>query len=384
MVMDLDTPAVDYVLSTTRSVRLRLDFDREVDPQIVLDCIDIAEQAPTGGNRGSRRWIVISDSAQKEKLADLYLRSAGKWMISSRDKLAGTNHPNEKMIESAAYLAENLAKAPLIVIPVIIGLHDNSGRPGLFDSVLQSAWSFCLALRARGLGSAWTTAILSEQEELKETLGIPSGVTEIAMFPVAWTKGTKFSKVSRSPSREITFFNDYGLTFGSGPSSPISLSDAPGVSVEIDIDCPLVKVWEVATDINFPAKFSDEFISAKWNDKKGMGLGATFVGKNGNKHLGEWTVECTIDRYEENRVFGWCTGDISSPAARWRFELESFGSSTRLRHIALLGPGPSGLTRIIDNQPDKESQIILNRAKSIRANMIQVLEGMKVHLENQS
>ena len=382
MDMDLDTSAVDYILSTTRSVRLRLDFNRDVDLQIVLDCIDIAEQAPTGGNRGSRRWIIITEESQKEKLADLYRKSAGNWMIETRDKLEGTNHPNKKMIESAAYLAENFAKSPVIVIPVIIGIHDNSGRPGLFDSVIQSAWSFCLALRARGLGSAWTTAILSEQDELKEILDIPDDVTEIAMFPVAWTKGTDFSKVPRIPAQEISYFNEYGLTFESTPGSSISFSDGPGVSVEVDINSSPSKIWEIVTDINFPAKFSDEFVSAEWNhDTHQVDIGAKFLGKNNNENLGEWTVECTIDAYEENHVFGWCTGDIASPGARWRFELEPFGSSTRLRYRAQLGPGPSGLTKIIEKHPEKESEIVFGRVSSIKSNMAKVVEGIKAKLE---
>ena len=97
--MNIDVSSVDYVLSTTRSVRLRLDFEREVDMQVILDCIDIAEQAPTGGNLGSRRWIVITEQKQKEKIADLYFNSAGKWMVKARDSLVGTGHPNEKMME---------------------------------------------------------------------------------------------------------------------------------------------------------------------------------------------------------------------------------------------------------------------------------------------
>ncbi|MEE2682712.1 MAG: nitroreductase family protein [Actinomycetota bacterium] len=380
--MDLDSSSVDYVLSTTRSVRLRLDFDREVDLQIILDCIDIAEQAPTGGNRGSRRWIVVTEVAEKKKIADLYLKSAGDWIIKAWEKLQGSGHPNERMMQSAAYLAENLAKSPAIVIPVIIGVHDGSGRPGLFDSVIQSAWSFCLALRARGLGTAWTTAILSEQDELKEILGIPEGITEIAMFPVAWTKGTDFSKVSRDPSQEITFFNEYGLTFENSPSNPIAFANGPGVSVEVDIASSLPEVWKVVTDINFPARFSDEFVSAEWNaDVIEIGLGAKFTGTNSNGSIGQWTAECTIDAYEVNKVFGWCTGDPSFPGARWRFEIEAFGSSTRLRHKVVLGPGPSGLTRIIEQQPDKEGRIIRNRTISLKENMIRVIEGIKSSLE---
>ena len=349
--MDLNSEAVDYVLSSTRSVRLRLDFERKVDPQIILDCIDLAEQAPTGGNRSSRRWIVITEKSQKEKIADLYMRAAGSWMIKARDQLTGTGHPNEKMMESAAYLAENLEKAPAIVVPTIIGTHDNSGKPGLFDSVIQSAWSFCLALRARGLGSAWT-------------------------------KGTNFSKAPRTPALNITYFDSYGVTFERTPSSPISFSDGPIISTEIDIESSLSDVWEVVTDINFPARYSDEFISAQWSEDGGeIGLGSVFIGKNQNANIGEWTAQCIVDVYDEKCAFGWCTGDLNSPGARWRYELESFGSSVRLRHRALLGPGSSGLTRIIEQYPDKEEQVIMNRASSLKANMQNVLQGIKDYLE---
>ncbi len=381
--MNIDVSSVDYVLSTTRSVRLRLDFEREVDMQVILDCIDIAEQAPTGGNLGSRRWIVITEEKQKEKIADLYYNSAGKWMVKARDSLVGTGHPNEKMMESAAYLAENLSKSPAIVIPTIIGVHDNSGRPGLFDSVIQSAWSFCLALRARGLGTAWTTAILSEQDDLNAVLEIPSQNTAIAMFPVAWTKGSEFSKVERKPARDITFFNTYGKTFIEGPVGKVSFSDGPGVSVEADVNCRVEQAWELITDINFPGKYSDEFVSASWDgDPQTVGIGSTFTGNNSNQYIGEWSVQCTIDDYQKNRVFGWCTGDPTYPGARWRLELDNLGSTTRIRHKVLLGPGSSGLTRLIEEQPEKEDRIIANRLKSIEANMRKVVDGMKGSLES--
>ena len=89
------------------------------------------------------------------------MESAGQWMIASYEKLEGTGHPQEKVMASAAHLAQHLSEVPAIVIPTIIGVHDGSGRPGLFDSVIQSTWSFCVALRACGLGSAWTTDIVS-------------------------------------------------------------------------------------------------------------------------------------------------------------------------------------------------------------------------------
>ncbi|MEL6983278.1 MAG: nitroreductase family protein, partial [Actinomycetota bacterium] len=156
---DLDVASVDGALTTTRAVRLRLDLERPVDQEVILDCIDVAEQAPSGGNQGSRRWIVVRDPELKARLAELYMESAGQWMIEARDRIADTDHPQRRVMASAAHLAEHLAEVPAIVIPTIIGEHDGSGRPGLFDSVIQSVWSFCVALRARGLGTAWTTAI---------------------------------------------------------------------------------------------------------------------------------------------------------------------------------------------------------------------------------
>ncbi len=152
--MDIDIASVDEALTTTRAVRLRLDLEREVDNDIIYDCIDIAEQAPSGGNQGSRRWIVVRDPAMKaQDRRALHGARGGEFMIGARDKIAGTGHPQEKVMQSAAHLAEHLAEVPAIVIPTIIGVHDGSGRPGLFDSVIQSVWSFCVALRARGLGT---------------------------------------------------------------------------------------------------------------------------------------------------------------------------------------------------------------------------------------
>ena len=158
--MDIDSRHVDETLATTRAVRRRLDFDRPVDNELLLECIDLAEQAPTGGNLGSRRWIIVRDQAVKDRLGDLYRDAALGFMSSIAERLRGTGHPQEKVMASAQYLAEHLADVPAIVIPTIIGRHDGNGRPGLFDSVIQASWSFCLALRARGLGTTWVTAVL--------------------------------------------------------------------------------------------------------------------------------------------------------------------------------------------------------------------------------
>ncbi len=380
--MTIDVQSVDEALTTTRAVRLRLDLERPVDDDVIFDCIDIAEQAPSGGNQGSRRWVIVRDRQLKERIAELYMATGGEFMIAGRDRLAGTGHPQEKVMRSAAHLAEHLAEVPAIVIPTIIGLHDGSGRPGLFDSVIQSVWSFCVALRARGLGSSWTTAILGKRDELAELLGVPEGNTQIAMIPVAWTKGTDFKRAPRFPAREIAFVDRYGSTWESGPSDPPRLADGPGTVVEVDIRASVDDVWAIISDIDMPKAYSEEFTGARWADgHDGPALGAQFIGSNTHQAIGEWDVPCFVHRYVEGAEFGWVTSDPDHPGARWCFEVSSIAGATRLRYSLILGPGPSGITAVIDSMPDKEPRIIARRIAEHRANMQRVVDGVKAALE---
>jgi len=381
--MDIDVSSVDHALSTTRVVRRRLDLERPVDPQILLDCIDIAEQAPTGGNQTSRRWIIVQDQAKKDRLAELYMEAAGEWMIESSNKLAGTGHPQEAVMKSAAYLAEHLAEVQAIVIPTIIGVHDGSGRPGLFDSIIQSVWSFSVALRARGLGSAWTTANLSRQDDIADLLDIPSGMTQIAMIPVGWTKGTDFKLAPRYPAREIAYFDGFGCTWESGPSDPPRLTNGPGTVVEIDVKAKPEFLWPYVSDISFSAAFSDEATGARWaTEVTEPAVGARFIGSNANDFMGEWELDCFIHRYHVNRDFGWVTSDAENPGARWRFETPAIAGATRLRYSVILGPGPSGLTHAISQRPEIEARIIRSRISGLRENMRRVTEAIKVAAES--
>jgi nitroreductase len=382
--MEIDPGAVDAVdaaLTTTRAVRKRLDLEREVSEELILACVDIAEQAPSGGNVGSRRWIVVRDPAVKAQLAEVYMASAGRWMAKTRDQLAGSGTDQERTMASAAYLAEHLAEVPAIVIPTIIGRHDSSGRPGLFDSVIQAAWSFCVAMRARGLGTAWVTALFADEPAVKELLGIPEHMTEIVMLPVAWTKGTDFQLAARNPARTITYFDRFARTFESGPSQPIRFTDGPGTIAEVDIKAPASVVWDLIADINLPARFSDEFQGATW-DGDGPALGASFTGRNHHRSIGDWELPSYINVYEEQTSFGWASADADNPGARWRFDLEPMPGGTRLRHSVTLGPGPSGTTAAIDSMPDKEDRILHRRIGELHRNMQATVEGIKALSED--
>jgi len=384
--VQLDPTMIDHALTTTRGVRSRLDLEREVEDDVLLDCIDVAEQAPTGGNNGSRRWIIIRDQPTKDRMAELYLEAGVSWVIEAAERIEGTDHPNARMMQGAKRLGENLARVPALVIPTVLGVHDGSGRPGLFDSVIQAGWSFMVALRARGLGTVWTTMYLNKRDEVAELLGIPEGTTQICLFPVAYTLGTDFSPTARRyPAREIAYFDRYGHTIGGDRSDSRTLSDGPGAAVEADIKAPPHRVWEFVSDITVPARFSEEYQGGEWVTLTGPDetpeVGSVFDGTNRNGDR-EWTLPQHITTWEPGKELGWSTSDPDNPAARWRYTLEKVPGGTRLRHLVTLGPGPSGLTAAIDARPDREHDILMGRVEGLRRNMQATVDGIAALAED--
>jgi len=208
--MEFDLAQVDALLSTTRAVRKRLDFDRPVPDDVLLECLQLAVQAPTGSNRQGWRWMVVRDAAKKEALADIYRRGGGEYLRKAASE-AEPASPLARVMDSALFLAENLGRVPLMVIPMIIGRvgDDTNSAAGLFGSIIPAMWSFQLALRSRGLGSCYTTIHLRYEEEAAELLGIPPHMSQAGLLPVAYTKGTDFKPASRPPVSEITYLDTY-------------------------------------------------------------------------------------------------------------------------------------------------------------------------------
>ena len=376
--MDFDLGQTDELLSTTRAVRRRLDLERDVPDDLLLRCIELAEQAPSGGDISSRRWLVIRDPEIKKQLADLYRAAGGSGIIATAEERRGSGHPKERVLDSASHLAANLERVPVLVLATVWGVHDGSGRPGLFDSVIQAAWSFCLALRARGLGSAWTTLHLGKAKEFAEILGIPAGVTQVVLLPVAWTIGTEFKRASRRPASEIVWFDRWGYTKESTDDVESLIAAGPGVTVEVDIAASPERVWELASDINISAQFSDEFQGAEWVDADGPREGASFVGRNERADVNrKWETTSYVVACEPNRVFSWNVNDRDQPSAQWRFELERIPGGTRLRQRLIIGPSLSATGRAMEENPGQALHILASRREQHRGNMNLTVQGIK-------
>lgn len=198
------------MLSTTRSVRKRLDLTRPVNREVILECVQLAMQAPTASNTQDWRWLVITDADKRAAIAEIY-RSIGAQYLEYAANSA-TDPQTQRVYQSAMSLTETLADVPVHVIPCIEQRVD--GAPlgiaaAAWASIIPAGWSFLLALRSRGLGSVWTTMHLFKEQEVAELLGIPPTVTQAALFPVAYTIGTDFRPAKRPPADTITFWNSW-------------------------------------------------------------------------------------------------------------------------------------------------------------------------------
>ena len=160
-------------------------------------------------------------------------------------------------------------------------------------------------------------------------------------------------------------------------------ADPPGATAETHVDAAPEAVWALVTDIGLPARFSDEFQGAEWNDPDcGPEVGSTFVGRNLNSSIGAWEVTCTIIEWDPPTVFAWAVGDLAAPVATWRFDLESEGDGTRLQQCAQMGPGPSGVTMLIERDRDAEEAIVAGRLRQWRRNMKATVEGIRALAES--
>jgi nitroreductase len=209
--------SADEVLTTTRSVRKRLDFEKPVSRDVVLECLELSIQAPTGSNQQGWQWLFVEDPEKKKALGEIYLENFTEYRRSATPEYAEDDpraEQRQRVVSSASYLAEHMHEAPVLMVPCLEGSveYAQMGGASFWGSLLPAVWSFMLALRSRGLGSAWTTLHLvgSGERRAAELLGIPyDNYRQGGLFPIAYTKGTDFKPAKRLPLDQIVHWNTW-------------------------------------------------------------------------------------------------------------------------------------------------------------------------------
>ena len=204
-----DLDQTDRLLTTTKQVRKRLDLERPVPYEELLECIDVASHAPMGGNLERNRWMIIDDADTKAKISE-YFAAVGRPYLAT-NSAAPADDRTGKVIDSATFLVDHLHEVPALVLAMRLDrVPDGSSTgayAGYWGSVLPGVWSFQLAARSRGIGSAWTTFHLEHEAEVAELLGIPSSVTQVCLLAVGYYTGDSFTPAPRRPASEVTYLN---------------------------------------------------------------------------------------------------------------------------------------------------------------------------------
>lgn len=204
-VSGFDLETVDRLLTTTRAVRRRLDFDRDVPLDVVRECLTLAVQAPTGDNAQRWRWLVVADPTVRERLGQLY-RGVPRTPEVVPEPLPMSDQ-RRRMLASARFLMDHITEVPLFVLPCT---QEVGHAAGWAPSIYPAVWSLILALRSRGLGSVITTAHLYRREEAAALLGVPEGYAQACLLPIAYYKGTDFRPADRLPIEDVAYFNHWG------------------------------------------------------------------------------------------------------------------------------------------------------------------------------
>ena len=200
-------------------MRKRLDFSRPVEPQVIEQCIAIAQQAPTGSNKQNWHFVVVTDPKKRAELANLYRKGAEVYLsLPSSMRSMSIDDPQRKATQervtlSAMYLIQHIQEVPVHVIPCIQGRTEGLptiGQAAQWCSIVPAAWSFMLAARARGLGTTFTSFHLFFEEDAAKLLGIPfKQVMQTALIPVAYTKGSQFKPAPREPVSTIVHWDGW-------------------------------------------------------------------------------------------------------------------------------------------------------------------------------
>ena len=207
----LDLATVDKLLTTTRAVRKRLDLTRPVELDVILACLRLAIQAPTGSNMQTWRWIVVTDPDVRAQLADLYRDVLGRGHVPRPRLPASLTAQQQRVMDSSDHLMAHIHEVPVLVVPCI---EDKGGAAGWAPSIYPAVWSLQLALRSRRLGSVITTAHLYRRADADKLLGVPDGFVQACLLPVAYYTGDDFRPADRRPVEELTYLDHWGTPVG--------------------------------------------------------------------------------------------------------------------------------------------------------------------------
>ena len=214
--MQIDLAQADLLLTTARALREDMDLERPVERAVIEACVKLAIQAPAGTTLPTEHFLIVMDPEKKNAIAQLYQKACYPFLERQEAQISGNDAKDiekRQKLASLRWQADIFHKIPAFVIALKNGRVETTDvlpHASFYGGIFPIAWSFVLALRARGLGACWMSLLISAERETAELLGIPQDVTQTVLFPVGYYKPNAPAPALRELAREQIHWDTWG------------------------------------------------------------------------------------------------------------------------------------------------------------------------------
>jgi nitroreductase len=203
--------------------------DEPVPNETLHRIFDHARFASSGGNRQGWRTIAIREPEMKAKIAALHQKQWDVYLTHARDGVVGyqtsdqskrmdSYNPAQHRLNRTDDFSTSLANVPVLLVCCIelwtLAVTDKDlDRQSIVGggSLYTFVQNVLLGCRNEGLGSALTTLLAAEEQEVVKLLDIPEDIAVGALVAVGWPVPEKqYTKLSRKPVEEVVFSERFG------------------------------------------------------------------------------------------------------------------------------------------------------------------------------
>jgi nitroreductase len=202
---------VREAIRTTGAVRAFTDAP--VDDTVLVEVLDDARFAPSGGNRQPWRVVVVRDPAVRIQMGAL-MRPIWDEYVGA-NAAGGTAFAFGRSIDAPPIAAPNALLDAIATVPVVLAVAADLHRIALMDgnldrptvtggaSIYPFCWSILLAARAHGLGGVLTTFLSRAEAGAAPLLGLPDDHALVATIFLGVPQHQN-TKLRRNPVSSFT------------------------------------------------------------------------------------------------------------------------------------------------------------------------------------
>ena len=212
--MNKNTPKDIGLMDALHSTPARRYLSEESIPdEIIINLLNAAIRAPSGGNNQGWGWLVLKDKLKKAQISEWYREGWDSAYGVRKSKILNKTDESDSLgprnFLSAEHLANNIQHAPVWIIAILRDAA-TSKNPRAGASIYGAVQHLMLAARAYGIGATLTTLYSGHEDDVKRLLGIPNDAMTMALIPLGYPSKGRWSEPKRQPVSEVAYMDNWG------------------------------------------------------------------------------------------------------------------------------------------------------------------------------